>query len=39
MELSGSGAFDLLKSLFITAPVLRLPDPEQQFIIEVDASM
>lgn len=31
-------AFDALKSRFITAPVLSIPDPEQQFIVEVDAS-
>ena len=31
-------AFDVIKSRFITAPVLSLPDPERQFIVEVDAS-
>ncbi len=31
-------AFDVLKSHFISAPVLCLPDPERQFIVEVDAS-
>ncbi len=31
-------AFDFLKSHFLSAPVLCLPDPEQQFIVEVDAS-
>ncbi len=31
-------AFDVLKSCFISAPVLCLPDPERQFIVEVDAS-
>ncbi|KAL0149577.1 hypothetical protein M9458_055104, partial [Cirrhinus mrigala] len=31
-------AFDVLKSRFISAPVLCLPDPERQFIVEVDAS-
>ncbi len=30
--------FDVLKSRFISAPVLCLPDPERQFIVEVDAS-
>ncbi|XP_067231400.1 uncharacterized protein brd8a isoform X2 [Chanodichthys erythropterus] len=32
------GAFDILKSRFISAPVLSFPDPERQFIVEVDAS-
>ncbi|KAI2644146.1 Transposon Tf2-6 polyprotein [Labeo rohita] len=31
-------AFDVLKSRFISAPVPCLPDPERQFIVEVDAS-
>ncbi len=31
-------AFDNLKSRFISAPVLSIPDPERQFIVEVDAS-
>ncbi len=31
-------AFDVLKFRFISAPVLCLPDPERQFIVEVDAS-
>ncbi|KAI7805934.1 Pol polyprotein [Triplophysa rosa] len=31
-------AFDNLKSRFVSAPVLCLPDPERQFIVEVDAS-
>lgn len=31
-------AFDKLKKLFITAPVLKLLDPTEQFIVEVDAS-
>lgn len=31
-------AFDKLKSRFISAPVLSIPDPERQFIVEVDAS-
>ncbi|KAI7790520.1 Pol polyprotein [Triplophysa rosa] len=31
-------AFDKLKSRFVSAPVLCLPDPDQQFIVEVDAS-
>ncbi len=31
-------AFDVLKSRFISAPVLCLPDPERQFIVDVDAS-
>ncbi|KAI7799341.1 Pol polyprotein, partial [Triplophysa rosa] len=31
-------AFDDLKSRFVSAPVLCFPEPEQQFIVEVDAS-
>ncbi|KAG1926787.1 retrotransposable element [Pimephales promelas] len=31
-------AFQELKSRFTTAPILRHPDPECQFIVEVDAS-
>ena len=27
-----------MKKLFTTAPVLTVPDPERQFIVEVDAS-
>ncbi len=39
---SWSGAaqdvFDRLKGLFTSAPILITPDPEKQFIVEVDAS-
>ncbi|CAM4463975.1 unnamed protein product [Leuciscus chuanchicus] len=31
-------AFDRLKRLFTSAPILVTPDPERQFIVEVDAS-
>ncbi len=31
-------AFDALKSRFVSAPVLLVPDPESQFIVEIDAS-
>uniref|UniRef100_A0A3B3HZ14 Gypsy retrotransposon integrase-like protein 1 n=1 Tax=Oryzias latipes TaxID=8090 RepID=A0A3B3HZ14_ORYLA len=31
-------AFDHLKKLFVTAPILIQPDPSRQFIVEVDAS-
>ncbi|KAI7793177.1 hypothetical protein IRJ41_007388 [Triplophysa rosa] len=31
-------AFDKLKSRFVSAPVLCLPDPDRQFIVEVDVS-
>ncbi|XP_078807233.1 uncharacterized protein LOC101167294 isoform X2 [Oryzias latipes] len=31
-------AFDRLKKLFVTAPILIQPDPSRQFIVEVDAS-
>uniref|UniRef100_A0A9J7YQW1 Gypsy retrotransposon integrase-like protein 1 n=1 Tax=Cyprinus carpio carpio TaxID=630221 RepID=A0A9J7YQW1_CYPCA len=31
-------AFDRLKMLFTSAPILITPDPERQFIVEVDAS-
>lgn len=30
--------FNKLKHLFVTAPVLKLPRPAKQFIVEVDAS-
>ena len=33
-----SQAFQNLKEAFTTAPILRQPDPDQQFIVEVDAS-
>ena len=31
-------AFDTLKRHFVTAPILRHPDPGQPFVVEVDAS-
>ncbi|KAI3364400.1 hypothetical protein L3Q82_010825 [Scortum barcoo] len=31
-------AFDALKTRFTSAPILIMPDPERQFILEVDAS-
>ncbi|KAK7918601.1 hypothetical protein WMY93_009885 [Mugilogobius chulae] len=31
-------AFNRLKNLFTTAPVLKNPDPTRQFVVEVDAS-
>lgn len=31
-------AFDLLKKKFATAPILRQPNLQQQFVVEVDAS-
>lgn len=31
-------AFETLKACFSSAPILSFPDPEQQFIVEVDAS-
>uniref|UniRef100_A0A3B3H6Q5 Gypsy retrotransposon integrase-like protein 1 n=1 Tax=Oryzias latipes TaxID=8090 RepID=A0A3B3H6Q5_ORYLA len=31
-------AFDKLKGLFVTAPILIRPDPSSQFVVEVDAS-
>ncbi|KAI5086917.1 hypothetical protein C0J45_3322, partial [Silurus meridionalis] len=34
----GKRAFTKLKSLFTSAPVLALPDPTRQFVVEVDAS-
>lgn len=35
---SAQRAFDRLKSLFTTAPILLTPDISRQFIVEVDAS-
>ncbi len=35
---AAQGAFDRLKGLFTSAPILITPDPEKQFIVEVDAS-
>lgn len=35
---SSSEAFQRLKKLFTTAPVLTLPSVDQQFVVEVDAS-
>jgi hypothetical protein len=32
------GAFDMLKKKFMEAPVLRMPDKSQLFIVELDAS-
>uniref|UniRef100_A0A9J8CJF5 Chromo domain-containing protein n=1 Tax=Cyprinus carpio carpio TaxID=630221 RepID=A0A9J8CJF5_CYPCA len=37
-NLKAQEAFNDLKSRFISAPVLSFPDPECQFIVEVDAS-
>ena len=31
-------AFQTLKHLFTSAPILTLPDPQHQFVVEVDAS-
>uniref|UniRef100_A0A3B3HV01 Gypsy retrotransposon integrase-like protein 1 n=1 Tax=Oryzias latipes TaxID=8090 RepID=A0A3B3HV01_ORYLA len=31
-------AFDTLKKLFVSAPILIQPDPTRQFVVEVDAS-
>ena len=35
---AADAAFQRLKTLFSTAPVLSMPDPSRQFILEVDAS-
>lgn len=35
---SASRAFETLKAHFITAPIVQLPDPDRQFVVEVDAS-
>lgn len=35
---SAQQAFDRLKRMFASAPILITPDPERQFIVEVDAS-
>lgn len=31
-------AFETLKARFTSAPILQMPDPERQFVVEVDAS-
>ena len=31
-------AFNQLKRRFTTAPILTMPDPQRQFVVEVDAS-
>lgn len=31
-------AFQTLKSRFTSAPILQMPDPDRQFVVEVDAS-
>ena len=31
-------SFDTLKTRFTTAPILQIPEPKRQFIVEVDAS-
>ncbi|MPV02328.1 hypothetical protein FVA96_24335, partial [Escherichia coli] len=35
---AADSAFQTLKSRFTSAPILRMPDPERQFVVEVDAS-
>ncbi|KAL0200303.1 hypothetical protein M9458_003490, partial [Cirrhinus mrigala] len=35
---AASEAFELLKRRFATAPILHHPDPEREFIVEIDAS-
>ncbi|KAL0152007.1 hypothetical protein M9458_052725 [Cirrhinus mrigala] len=35
---AASEAFELLKRRFSTAPILHHPDPEREFIVEIDAS-
>lgn len=35
---SAEEAFQNLKARFTSAPILRVPDPERQFVLEVDAS-
>ena len=37
-SLPADQAFKRLKEIFTSAPVLTLPDPHQQFVVEVDAS-
>ena len=31
-------SFETLKTHFTTAPILQIPEPDRQFIVEVDAS-
>lgn len=35
---SADRAFEGLKTQFTTAPILQLPDPDRQFVVDVDAS-
>lgn len=35
---AAAAAFQLLKTRVTTAPILRMPDPHRQFVVEVDAS-
>lgn len=35
---TAQNAFDTLKELFVSAPILIQPDPTRQFVVEVDAS-
>lgn len=35
---SADQAFETLKTRFTTAPILQLPDPDRQFVVEVGAS-
>lgn len=37
-DAEASEAFDLLKKRFTSAPILTLPDPKRQLVVEVDAS-
>ena len=32
------GSFDTIKTRFTTAPILQIPEPERQFLVEVDPS-
>lgn len=35
---AADAAFQTLKTRFTSAPILRMPDPERQFVVEVDAA-
>ena len=37
-SIAANDSFQALKTRFTSAPILQMPDPERQFVVEVDAS-